>query len=580
MSKSERMANQELFQSYCGDSLRALWDSLDNLSLAKETKLCSRTYDIERASDAVLAVKADWTTTSHALTSLHRAQRNKSLMLAWVIVMSLSGIGPSRADTTDQLLDQLKAKGILTKGEYQTLKARHAAELQQRAAPPAQRLVKEEKVVIVPDDRTLTRLDKGIGAHIGQVDVGLSGELVFFGAEQFKQQGTGIVAGGLGGGSTVNNSNAIRSGLLPSALVLNLATNQMGYDLGFTLGLYMGGNNIQVGLLNANSGGAAVALSTPGIDLRQVFGTIGAPAFGTIKIGRDIGLFGSDAIINDFTLFGAGTIAGNASPSNTSLGRIAFGYVYADWIPQVTYTTPDFYGFTASIGAFSPYQEFDSTGLSGTLTAHDQPGFQGRLKFVGNLAPDVKLTAWTDGLTQQHRAEVGDAVFLAPGANTRALAVDGGARLDWGPVSLLGYGYYGVGLGTTALYFDGVSIDGAKRKSSGFYAQGSHTFFECLTIGGSYGVSYLKGNWIDNAPLFGNGALVASNASTVVFGRYKFTDWVRIQAEWIHSLSRNQAGQACFAAFARSIEVRMICLASSASPQRSIFTHLPGSRSL
>jgi len=155
----------------------------------------------------------------------------------------------------------------------------------------------------------------------------------------------------------------------------------------------------------------------------------------------------------------------------------------------------------------------------------------------------VKLTAWTDGLTQQHRVEPGDAIFLAPGASTRAFAVDGGARLDWGPVSLLGYGYYGVGLGTTALYFDGVSIDGAKRKSSGFYAQGSYTFFERMTIGGSYGVSTLKGNWIDASPYYGDGLLVASNASAIAFAGYKFTDWVCFKSEWIHSVSRNQFGE-------------------------------------
>jgi hypothetical protein len=119
--------------------------------------------------------------------------------------------------------------------------------------------------------------------------------------------------------------------------------------------------------------------------------------------------------------------------------------------------------FTASAGVFSPYQEFNSTGLSGTLTAHDQPGFQARLKYVGLLAPDMKLTAWTDGLTQQHRAEAGDAVFLAPGTNVRACAVDGGMRLDWGPVTLVGYGYYGIGLGTTGLF----SMASASMATSG-----------------------------------------------------------------------------------------------------------------
>ena len=47
-----------------------------------------------------------------------------------------------------------------------------------------------------------------------------------------------------------------------------------------------------------------------------MFGTIGTPSFGTVKIGRDIGLFASDAILNDLTLFGVGTPLNNFAPTN------------------------------------------------------------------------------------------------------------------------------------------------------------------------------------------------------------------------------------------------------------------------
>ena len=134
--------------------------------------------------------------------------------------------------------------------------------------------------------------------------------------------------------------------------MLSIATNQMGYDLGFTIGAYTGGTNTDTSCgANANCGGYPYALGTPGIDLRQVFGTVGTPTFGSVKIGRDLGLFGSDAILNDATLLGMGSPLTTNAPRNTTLGRIGIGYVYADWIPQITYTTPDFNGFTASIGA-------------------------------------------------------------------------------------------------------------------------------------------------------------------------------------------------------------------------------------
>ncbi|ACB97213.1 conserved hypothetical protein [Beijerinckia indica subsp. indica ATCC 9039] len=481
--------------------------------------------------------------------SSSRRDHKRSVFLAGLVAATLSS-APAFADVTDELLEQLRAKGVLTKGEFHKLKARHAAEVQQKeqqkyAAPPGRKVVTKEGVIVVPDDRYVTRLDKGIGVRIGEVDVKLSGDLSFFATNGFKTQGDAVVAGGIAGaasGSHVNNASSIQAGLLPSALVVSLATHQMGYDLGFTLGLYTSGTNTHPGTFNANDAGSAVALGTPGIDLRQVFGTIGTPDFGTVKIGRDLGLFGADAILFDQTLLGSGSLLATASPHNTTFGRIGVGYVYADWIPQVTYISPEFYGFTFSIGAFSPYQQFNSTGLSGTMTAHDQPGFQARLKYVGQLTPDLKLTAWVDGLTQQHRTEVGDAVFLTPGTNIRTSAVDGGLKFDLGALSLVGYGYYGSGLGTTGLYYDGISIDGQKRNSSGFYGQAAYTFDGRFTVGGSYGASYLDANWIDYQPGFGNGTLVHSNSSWIGFGRYKLTDWVNIQGEYIHTISRNALG--------------------------------------
>ncbi len=547
--------------------------------------------------------------------------------------MLMVGSVAARAGVTDELLDQLKAKGVLTKAEYAKLKARHQAEV---AAKPA-----AAPHGAVSADRYVTALDKGIGVRIpgkttvtkdngvvtvGDVDVKLTGALVFFGAEEFKSNFTGsanylgqygvpnpllgnpyasysypnsaaygpfaghygILGGFYNGG--YNNSNAIRSGLLPSNLVLSLATNQLGYDIGFTAGAYFGGNDVFPNAANANGPGSPQGLSTPGIDLRQVFGTIGTPEWGTVKIGRDLGLFGGEAILNDFTLFGVGTPAGNAAPGNTSLGRIGLGYVYADWIPQIAYSTPTWNGFTATLAMMTPLNAIDTTtapgngyfgsaaagtfggfaipGLpavgpiyspyagatSGTLTGHDQPQFQGKLKYVGQFAPDTKVTAWVDGITQLQRAAYGDAVVASytpftgynlatPGFNVRSSGVDGGVRLDWGGFSAVGYGYWGTALGTTGLFYSAVSPNGQARISDGWYAEAEYTLWDRWTLGGSYGQSFLQANSFDWTQAY-SPYLLKSNSSAIGFTRFKLTDWVAFQAEFINTKSINQSGGA------------------------------------
>ena len=129
------------------------------------------------------------------------------------------------------------------------------------------------------------------------------------------------------------------------------STRQDNLDISATIGLYPGINSSAAAGVNG-AGLSRPPLQTPGIDARQEFLTFGDASWGTVKMGRDIGIFGKDAILDDMTLLGVGTAAGNVAPGNTSLGRIGVGYIYTDWIPQITYTTPNFSGFSASVGVF------------------------------------------------------------------------------------------------------------------------------------------------------------------------------------------------------------------------------------
>src|SRR5690606_32029326 len=169
------------------------------------------------------------------------------------------------------------------------------------------------------------------------------------------------VAGGLAcrGAAGEERTSSISNGLLPAALQIGGSTTQNGYDLSVTFGLFPGistndgSPNLQQGAERLNT-----ALGTTGLDVRQVFMTFGNDRIGTFKLGRDLGLFGADAILNDMTLPGVGGAnTNNAAPANTALGSIGLGYIYADWIGQITYTTPELGGgLTFSIGIFDPLE--------------------------------------------------------------------------------------------------------------------------------------------------------------------------------------------------------------------------------
>src|SRR5215467_5911088 len=91
-----------------------------------------------------------------------------------------------------------------------------------------------------------------------------------------------------------DHKTSIGNGLLPSGLITKWKTQQNGYDVGGTIGIMVHA---------ATSSGVA---TNTNVDVRQAFFTIGTPEMGTVKIGRDYGIFGANAILNDMTLLGAG----------------------------------------------------------------------------------------------------------------------------------------------------------------------------------------------------------------------------------------------------------------------------------
>src|SRR5690606_35898950 len=116
-----------------------------------------------------------------------------------------------------------------------------------------------------------------------------------------EEETTPAVAGGLAcrGAAGEDRTSTISNGLLPAALAIGASTTQKGIDIGVTFGFYPG-ISTNDGSPNLQQGADALntALGTTGLDIRQVFLTFGNDGMGEFMLGRNIGLFGADAILN------------------------------------------------------------------------------------------------------------------------------------------------------------------------------------------------------------------------------------------------------------------------------------------
>jgi predicted porin len=342
----------------------------------------------------------------------------------------------------------------------------------------------------------LTQAVAGVDVEAGDWKIDFSGNINAFYVDANCDHGPTAqttIEGGLA--CTGDNSASVRNGLLPAAFVFSVSTRQDNIDIAATIGLYPGINSSAA--QGVNGAGEPSALQTPGIDARQIFLTFGDASWGQVKMGRDIGLFGQDAILDDMTLLGVGTAgAANVAPGNTSLGRIGLGYIYTDWEPQITYTTPNFMGFTGSVGAFQPLDD-------GDYTEHASPQWQAQLAYKWGDPKTDPLTGkvWFDVVTQDAKAPTnctGTSTFCVPVNNALGIpnqvhgtGVDGGVKLDFAGFEGVVYGYYGKGVGTTGLYLSAVSAGGQERESNGGYVQLTYKI-DRLKVGVSYGISQLK----------------------------------------------------------------------------------------
>ena len=298
---------------------------------------------------------------------------------------------------------------------------------------------------------------------------------------------------GTASGSSVSN---ISNGLLPAAISFGLSTTQNGIDIAADFGLYPGIATNDGGSPNLQQGAPAgnnVGLGTTGLDVRQVYMTFGNKDMGTFTLGRNFGLFGFDAIINDMTLLGVGVAGASsgANPANTTLGSIGFGYIYTDTLAQIDYTTPDFSGFKAEIGIFDPVNSLTDT----NNVAKKAPGVHGKLSYTLKMADDMSFYASVTGITQKQNGSYTTAATLITPSTTvpTQYTSNGGdifAKFAVAGFEFDGSYYYGKGMGTTALFVLSSDGLGDARKSDGYLLQATYKI-DAVKFGVKYGVSKL-----------------------------------------------------------------------------------------
>ena len=321
--------------------------------------------------------------------------------------------------------------------------------------------------------------------------------------------GLGIISGA-GNANVVNGTfqslesgsdiSGISVGLLPNVWGMTIkAPTKNGLDVSGRLGIYTHMNG------DGNSGSNNTA------NWRETSLTVSG-SFGSVLMGRSLGIHNSNAILNDMTLFGVGAAAGNVT--GTTLGRIGVGYVYADWYPQITWTTPGFAGIGAKIGILQATPLQSSTGADATNTKY--PRVEAQLDYNFSVG-DLGAYVWVDGQYQnlsRNRAEaqlfntrnnlVSSLSGVAKTADTSEYAesvdvggVSFGTRLTFQGFKLVATGFYNKGIGgqfqgnVGGAYSGSLDEKGKPRNFYGGYIQGTYDFGQGTNVGYSYGGNYM-----------------------------------------------------------------------------------------
>jgi len=352
-----------------------------------------------------------------------------------------------------------------------------------------------------------TSANAGIIIPAGEWTLDVNGNVnVYASYTSYDDTGTAVGGGLAGVDDGVSDDNqTIGTGLLPAWLGFTGTTRQNDLDVSFTISMQPNVSD------NANSGDTKAPL------FRQAFLTFGDASWGTVKMGKDLGIFAGNAILGDMTLLGVGSNAANSGQS-TTLGGIGTGYIYPAWKGQIAYTTPNMNGLTATVAITNPNQHFSSTVAA---ARQDRFGFEGQVQYTFDMGK-----VWVSGASYEYTT-AGSAQ-----GDWDAQAVDVGATLNFGNASVTAYYYSGEGVGATlyggtATTNAGVDASGNERDSDGGYIQGTYVIPTGTKLGVAYGI-----NNLDEANTSDTGNFLKENNRWTVGAYHPLTKHLNLVAEY------------------------------------------------
>ena len=308
-----------------------------------------------------------------------------------------------------------------------------------------------------------------------------------------------IGCGGEDGRTTIGN------GLLPNGLVTSATSRQGDFDVKAHIGIY-----------HATATDSAIAQNSE-VDVRQAYFTFGNADMGTVKLGRDNGIFGANAIFGDMTLIGAGAPVQATQRGRVTLGHIGAGYSYVGYYGQIAWSSPKMAGIVIDVAVVSPVSDSPIVEAN-RYKSKSNPQGQAQATYEAE-----GFKAWIGAKTQKFNA-------VEPGVEDFTMAgYEAGVSWQGGPAAVLLNFQGGRGLGILS------DADQGDVRSKAWFGQGTYKVTEKLKLGVGYGISRNDSDAAGTAGL-------ESNANLTVGAYYALNKVVTLVAEVGQTKSKGFGG--------------------------------------